>query len=218
MPILSSLELKKLKTILRWIYRILKRRNNQNNVEKYSENEHDSYSLFDSIYHYYEVAAINGIYHVNCADQNVYQSSNQHQIEARHPFFDSRLVEYALSIPEEYKISDSQLKFILKEAMKDLLPEIILKRNDKANFFETTNDEIRAINQDLFWKKPSIVELELLTEEELKNFIKEYRESDALGIVNKPIEEKWDKITKIYKMWGLIGLESWYRYHFNNKQ
>jgi len=212
-PLLKASELRIIKKLLRWMYRTFKKINNQDNYTKELENKGADYSLFDSIYQYHEVDMINGLFHANWSDYNVYQKSNNYQIDARHPFFDSRLVEYTLSLPAEYKISNSELKLILKEAMRDLLPEIILKRNDKADFYENINDQIKAIDLDIFWEKAYIVELGLLTQEELSNVIKKYKESDISDLQNESIETKWDKIGYIYELWRLIGLESWYRYH-----
>jgi asparagine synthase (glutamine-hydrolysing) len=55
-------------------------------------------------------------------------------VEGRVPFMDHRLVEFALSLPVEYKLSPfGNSKRILKDAMKGLLPEYILNRR-KAGF------------------------------------------------------------------------------------
>lgn len=55
-------------------------------------------------------------------------------VEGRVPFMDHRLVEFALSLPVEYKLSPlGNSKRILKDAMKGLLPDYILKRR-KAGF------------------------------------------------------------------------------------
>ncbi len=55
-------------------------------------------------------------------------------VEGRVPFMDHRLVEFALSLPVEYKLSSfGNSKRILKDAMKGLLPDYILNRR-KAGF------------------------------------------------------------------------------------
>ena len=47
-------------------------------------------------------------------------------LETRAPFLDPRIGQFAASIPVEYKLKGKSGKFILKEAMKDLLPHDIL--------------------------------------------------------------------------------------------
>jgi len=55
-------------------------------------------------------------------------------IEAREPFLDFRLVDFALSLPDDAKIYDGRLKYVLREAMRPYLPEEILNRRDKVGF------------------------------------------------------------------------------------
>lgn len=51
-----------------------------------------------------------------------------HGIEGRFPFLDHRLVEFASKLPPEMKLKGLVEKHILREAMKDLLPEQVAKR------------------------------------------------------------------------------------------
>ena len=56
------------------------------------------------------------------------QMSMATSIESRVPFLDHKLVEFAAQLPDEWKLSGITTKRILREAMKGLLPEGILKR------------------------------------------------------------------------------------------
>lgn len=49
-------------------------------------------------------------------------------LEARVPFLDTRIIDMALSMPSSLKLRGSNGKYILKEAMRDLLPQDILQR------------------------------------------------------------------------------------------
>jgi asparagine synthase (glutamine-hydrolysing) len=51
-----------------------------------------------------------------------------HSLEARVPFLDHRLVEFALSLPDEAKITLLTLKRFLRLALRDLLPPSLLRR------------------------------------------------------------------------------------------
>lgn len=55
-------------------------------------------------------------------------------IEARAPFLDYRVVEFAFQLPPEYLIHDGFHKWILRMAVKDLLPRQVLWRNQKMGF------------------------------------------------------------------------------------
>jgi asparagine synthase (glutamine-hydrolysing) len=56
------------------------------------------------------------------------QMSMAASIESRVPFLDHRLVEYAATLPDSWKLQGWTTKRVLREAMKGLLPESILKR------------------------------------------------------------------------------------------
>ena len=54
--------------------------------------------------------------------------SMAHSVEVRPPFLDHRIVEFAASLPAALKIRGGQQKYVLKQLMKDKLPEAILRR------------------------------------------------------------------------------------------
>ena len=62
------------------------------------------------------------------------RDSMAHSIEARVPFLDYRLVELAISLPEEFKLHEGVTKRVLREAMQGVLPEKIRLRRDKLGF------------------------------------------------------------------------------------
>jgi len=67
-------------------------------------------------------------------------NSMHFSLESRVPFLDYRLVEQTLSLPSEKYIKKGLTKYILREAMKGILPEKIRMRYDKIGF-STPEDE-----------------------------------------------------------------------------
>ena len=57
-------------------------------------------------------------------------------VEQRHPFTDRRMIELSFNLPENQRLRGDQ-KVILRHAMKEVLPEVIRQRRDKAEFSET---------------------------------------------------------------------------------
>jgi asparagine synthase (glutamine-hydrolysing) len=55
-------------------------------------------------------------------------------VEGRHPFYDRRVIEFAFAIPEEQRARLDLTKFVLRKAMKSLLPERIRERRTKGQF------------------------------------------------------------------------------------
>lgn len=68
------------------------------------------------------------------------RNSMHFSIEARVPFLDYRLVEKIMSTPAELLINEGMTKYLLREAMRDTLPEVIRMRKDKVGF-STPQDE-----------------------------------------------------------------------------
>lgn len=60
--------------------------------------------------------------------------SMAHGIESRVPFLDRELVELAASIPASIKFKNGTLKYLLRTAMRDYVPEAVLNRKDKMGF------------------------------------------------------------------------------------
>lgn len=53
--------------------------------------------------------------------------------EHRHPFYDTRLMEYCLSLPPDQKLKQGWTRSILRRAMHDVLPTKIQRRTSKAD-------------------------------------------------------------------------------------
>jgi len=62
------------------------------------------------------------------------RNSMAHSVEARVPFLDHRLVEFAFSLPPEWRMRGPWNKFVLREAMRDRIPESVRVRADKFGF------------------------------------------------------------------------------------
>lgn len=65
---------------------------------------------------------------------NVDRNSMAHSRETRVPFLDYKLVEFCVNIQTSYKISDGTTKRILRESVKDVIPEKIRNRGDKQGY------------------------------------------------------------------------------------
>jgi asparagine synthase (glutamine-hydrolysing) len=84
----------------------------------------------------------------NCylPDDILYKSdrmSMAHSLEVRPPFLDHRLVEFAASLPEGFKLRGLKKKYLLNELMKDKLPAAVLKRK-KVGLDIPTHDWLRG--------------------------------------------------------------------------
>ena len=125
-------------------------------------------------------------------------NSMAHSIEARVPLLDIDLVEFVNSLPSNYKIRNGWTKWIMRQALKDLLPEIILKRKWKVGF---TTPEIS-------WLRKS--KREILEIFDSKSFIS--RKYWDYGEVKQKFLEFVDgKNDESMVFWRIINVELWLR-------
>ncbi|MCX6232793.1 MAG: asparagine synthase (glutamine-hydrolyzing) [Bacteroidetes bacterium] len=132
------------------------------------------------------------------------RNSMAHSIESRVPFLDYRLVEWIFSIPTEQKIRGAETKFVLRNAMKNILPEKVRTRMDKVGFATPTD---------------------LWTSKILKNEIKDIFSSTSFkqrGIFDADkIETAYNKSPGSFKsneIWRILSMEMWFRIFIDNKQ
>lgn len=81
----------------------------------------------------------------NTALQRVDRSASSHGTLPLVAFLDPDVVDYALQIPAEYKSKDGVEKWILRQAVKDLLPDQILNRR-KSKFWQGGGVEDLLLN------------------------------------------------------------------------
>jgi asparagine synthase (glutamine-hydrolysing) len=130
-------------------------------------------------------------------------NSMRFSIEARVPFLDHRLVEKTLSLPDNNIIYRGITKYILREAMKNILPENIRTRRDKIGFETPEDDWFRS---DEF---SSYVQMILHEGNILRyNYINPEK---SLLLFNKHLNKKIN-ISQI--IWKWINLEKWLSQYF----
>jgi asparagine synthase (glutamine-hydrolysing) len=77
-------------------------------------------------------------------------------LEVRSPFLDQDVVEFARFIPHEYKFRNGQTKYLLKEALRGVVPDEILNRPKKGFGIPLTR-WLRSWNDDGFGRAAALV-------------------------------------------------------------
>ena len=79
----------------------------------------------------YEVFTYDGLPAlIRYADRN----SMAHSLESRMPFLDYRLVSFVFSLPDNLKVRNGLSKYVLREALREDIPQSVLNRTDKIGF------------------------------------------------------------------------------------
>ncbi|MFZ4400525.1 MAG: asparagine synthase (glutamine-hydrolyzing) [Bacteroidales bacterium] len=127
------------------------------------------------------------------------RNSMAHSIESRVPFLDYRLVEFAFSLPSEFKIHKHLGKYIHREALKTIVPTAIMERKDKVGFLAPgehfwLRKEMKPFIENIFesadFKNRSIYNHQLIKEK-----FREYQNGNAVYA---------------NMMWQIMALEIWF--------
>jgi asparagine synthase (glutamine-hydrolysing) len=126
-----------------------------------------------------------------------------HSVESRVPFLDKELVEFAFTIPPDLKRKDPNGKYILKMAMKDLLPKEVLKKEKRGFASGTYETYLRELREIAMQKLPK------------GNLVKEaYFKRDYIDKVLNAIPNP--RLNLHYNViWNLLTFEIWYEIFIN---
>ena len=118
-------------------------------------------------------------------------------LEARSPFLDHHLMEFAASLPEKMKLRRLTTKFLLKRVLKKLVPEENLTRS-KMGFGVPIGYWFRGAMQ------PFLRET-LLSDKSLARGI--FKPERVRQIIEEHVEQKTDHS---HRLWSLLMLELWF--------
>ncbi len=126
--------------------------------------------------------------------------SMAHSIESRFPFMDYRLVEYVQRLPLNYFLNGARNKFLLREAVKDIIPSSTYNNKLKLGFISPTD---RILRDDLGIK-------EVLYEVDNFAFFDQQKLNKLL---DKFYAKDFNNISIIYK---ILVIKIWMKIFFNN--
>jgi asparagine synthase (glutamine-hydrolysing) len=128
------------------------------------------------------------------------RDSMRWSIESRVPFLHVDLVEYLYSLPEEYLLNKNGVsKYIFREAMRGIVPDVILDRKDKVGFATPEKEWLTKMGDWVNDKLNSSHDITMLDHQELKR--------------------EWQSVIKgevafDFRCWRWLNLITWLR---NNK-
>jgi asparagine synthase (glutamine-hydrolysing) len=117
-------------------------------------------------------------------------------LESRLPFMDYRLIEFAFTLPSEYLINDGKGKYILREALKDILPSHIYQDHKKLGFPSPVDD--------FFKKNKILLKSILLSDKAMSRGLYDYEKLDKL------IDNVGNKNNTERLVFRLLCIEIWF--------
>jgi len=119
-------------------------------------------------------------------------------LEARMPFMDHELAEFVSAMPDDFRVRGRATKWILREAMKRLLPKSILER-PKVGFRVPVNEWFRGPMKDYLYDHLTGAD----------SMTRDYYRSDKLQDILKDHVTGRQNHEKV--LWCLLNLEIWHR-------
>jgi len=130
------------------------------------------------------------------------RNSMAFSVEARVPFLDTKLVEYVQAIPESWRIRHGWNRWILRQALKNIVPDQILKRRWKVGFTVPEVDWMRRDAQhfqEIFGSAP----------------FQSRPYWDAAKVLSAFAEFAKGKYNDSMVFWRLLNVEMWLRVFFD---
>jgi asparagine synthase (glutamine-hydrolysing) len=131
-------------------------------------------------------------------------------VERRRPFMDRRLVEFALALPEEQRWRLDKAKFILRQAMKGILPESIRLRSTKADFSYAFVEAFESFDNERLFDDLAIESLGWINGAEARRMYRQLIEAYETS------DSKY--ISYVWKLWMVLGIELWFNAAFVNEE
>lgn len=122
-------------------------------------------------------------------------------LENRAPFIDSRIVDFALNLPDEYKIEGNKKKKILRDAFRDILPKETLEFSKRGFGVPVDHWFRNELKEELM----SLLNEELIKEQGIFNY--DYIDSLLKEHISGKENHKG-------MLWNLFVFQKWY---FKNK-
>ncbi len=123
-------------------------------------------------------------------------------MEPRYPFWDKRLVEFCLALPPEQKLRFGWNRFILRNAMTNILPVEVQWRRGKTDFSANLADGLRVREQK---------HLNKLIFNDLK-IIEKYVNIDILQKIGQRFFSSKSQTEDARTIWIVISLAMWLHY------
>jgi len=128
-----------------------------------------------------------------------------HSLEARSPFLDHRVMEFAAGLPAAYKLNFAHRKIILRDAFRDMLPAKVITRK-KMGFGVPVGAWLK---HDL---KNFITHILLSERAAARGMFQRERVADLIAV------HVSGKINHGYRLWNLLMLELWFRRFIDNDE
>ena len=119
-------------------------------------------------------------------------------LETREPLLDHKIVEFSANIPFNLKIKNGTTKYVLKQAVKDIIPKEVLNRKKRGftpPLINWLNKNIREL-ESKYIVKDEIKRRKIIEYDEIEKIFSKFKEGEKQNYM---------------KVWSIICLEAWFK-------
>jgi asparagine synthase (glutamine-hydrolysing) len=134
------------------------------------------------------------------ASEFIELTTSRFSLQRARPFFDLRVLEFLIGVPEDLRWRGDEPKFVLRRAMRGIVPEAVLRRRIKTEFSAPIDRELRTRQADavrILFEDSLLAKMGAVNQRELSKTYDEYRRGSRRYLTGT-IET-------------LVGLELWCR-------
>jgi asparagine synthase (glutamine-hydrolysing) len=118
-------------------------------------------------------------------------------VEARVPFLDHELVEFALALPAEMKVRNGEGKYLLKKAVEGILPPEVINR-PKQGFVAPVGDWLRG-------ETGAKIRREIKNSTLAQRGLLDYEAIDRLWDAHQSGRGEWS-----FQLWNIYNVSAWH--------
>ena len=139
-------------------------------------------------------------YHIEVAERCAAEMG----LEERQPFFDRRVIEFALALPDDQRWRGRLTKHVVRQGLRDYLPSSVQKRADKSDFAHVAVEALGALGGRTLFDDLEIADAGWIDQRQVVRLLTETERQLAAG------GNDYD----IFALWMVAGVELWHRAMF----
>lgn len=127
-------------------------------------------------------------------------------MELRHPLLDVRLTEFVLAIPEEQRRRGPILKYVLRRALKNELPDVVATRTTKGDFAHCVWEALESVGGETFFRSLALADAGWVDGDRVLRLYSRMRDEVPRGPAHYG--------RHIPEIWMITAIELWFRSAF----
>lgn len=124
-------------------------------------------------------------------------------VELRHPFFDRRVVEFLIGLPDHLRWRHGVHRYLLRQTFGSVLPDVVRTRLDKPDIDHVVVDGLRAIDPAAWLDHLEVVARGWVRDDVVRDL---WQRTDHADRIQRP-----GGLAASLALWNIFGLEAWVR-------